>query len=262
MNLTDEHEVVSLIVRYGFDLGGQQAAALVRLWGSKYDRTWLLPAAIESLHRGRYKVASIEQVLQSWQRQDKMTARFTAEFAEMVLGRGHQPDSADSQEALDESFLDEEIHQFSDQDLAEAHQFADEIGLSEPALDEDNINWGNAHSQLAFDRVPFKSGVASDLTASLYPPSKLRKPGEEEIYAQILSQQPPEFEPPPEVSRFYYRLLEMANTSPIINAQISLEALTEPQYLTGDRSLWLHSATDQAGNQPPPIRISEQKEAN
>ncbi len=231
MNLTDEHEVVSLIVRYGFDLGGQQAAALVRLWGSKYDRTWLLPAAIESLHRGRYKVASIEQVLQSWLRQGKMTSRFTTEFAEMVLGRGHQPESADSQEALDESLLDEEIYQFSDQDLAEAHQFADEIGLSEPALDEGNINWGNAHSQIAFDQVPFKSGVASDLTVSLYPPSKLRKPGEEEI--PTLPQQPPEFEPPPEVSQFYYRLLRMANTSPIINAQISLAALTEPQYLTG-----------------------------
>jgi hypothetical protein len=233
MNLTDEHEVVSLIVRYGFDLGGQQAAALVRLWGSKYDRTWLLPAAIESLDRGRYKVASIEQVLQSWQRQGKMTPRFTAEFAEMVLGRGHQSESADSQEVLDESLMDEEIYQFSDQDIAEAHQFADEIGLSEPALDEDNINWGNVHSQMASDKVPFRSGVISDLTASAYPPSKLRKPGEEEILSPYLPQNTTQFEPPPEVSQFYYRLLRMANTSPAVNAQISLAMLTEPQYQTG-----------------------------
>jgi hypothetical protein len=233
MNPTDEHEVVSLIVRYGFDLGGQQAAALVRLWGSKYDRAWLLPATIESLHRGRYKVASIEQVLQSWQRQDKMTTRFTTEFAEMILGRGHQNESADPQEELDESLLDEEIHQFSDQDLAEAHQFADEIGLSEPALDEDNINWGKVHSQMASDRVPFKSGVVSDLTASSYPPSKLRKPGEEEIVSSRLPQNIIEFEPPPEVSQFYYRLLKMANTSPAVNAQVSLAVLTEPQYRIG-----------------------------
>jgi hypothetical protein len=233
MNLTDEHEVVSLIVRYGFDLGGQQAAALVRLWGSKYDRTWLLPATIESLHRGRYKVASIEQVLQSWQRQDKMTTRFTAEFAEMILGRGHQPESADPQEELDESLLDEEIHQFSDQDLAEAHQFADEIGLSEPALDEDNINWGKVHNQMGSDQVPFKSGVISDLTASSYPPSKLRKPGEEEVVQSLLPQNTTEFEPTPEVSQFYYRLLRMANTSPVVNAQVNLAVLIEPQYLTG-----------------------------
>jgi hypothetical protein len=232
MNSTDEHEVVSLIVRYGFDLGGQQAAALVRLWGSKYDREWLLPATIESLHRGRYKVASIEQVLQSWQRQDKMITRFTTEFAEMILGRGQQTESADSQEELDESLMDEEIHQFSDQDLAEAHQFADEIGLSEPALDEDNINWGKVHSQAA-DQVPFRSGVISDLTASSYPPSKLRKPGEEEVLASCLPQNTPEFEPPPEVSQFYYRLLKMANTSPAVNAQVSLAILTEPQYQVG-----------------------------
>jgi hypothetical protein len=206
---------------------------LVRLWGSKYDRTWLLPAAIESLDRGRYKVASIEQVLQSWLRQGKMTTRFTAEFAEMVLGRGHQPDSTDSQDLLDESFMDEEIHQFSDQDIAEAHQFADEIGLSEPALDEDNINWGKAHSQLASEKVPFRSGAISDLTTSSYPPSKLRKPGEEEIVAPYLPPNTPEFEPPPEVSQFYYRLLRMANTSPAVNAQISLAVLTEPQYQTG-----------------------------
>jgi hypothetical protein len=232
MNSTDEHEVVSLIVRYGFDLGGQQAAALVRLWGSKYDREWLLPATIESLHRGRYKVASIEQVLQSWQRQDKMTTRFTTEFAEMILGRGHQAELAGLQEVLDESLMDEEIHQFSDQDLAEAHQFADEIGLSEPALDEDNINWGKVHSQAA-DQVPFRSGVISDLTASSYPPSKLRKPGEEEVLVSCLPQNTSEFEPPPEVSQFYYRLLKMANTSPAVNAQVSLAILTEPQYQVG-----------------------------
>jgi hypothetical protein len=233
MNPTDEHEVVSLIVRYGFDLGGQQAAALVRLWGSKYDREWLLPATIESLHRGRYKVASIEQVLQSWQRQDKMTTRFTAEFAEMILGRGHQTESADPQEEMDESLLDEEIHQFSDQDLAEAHQFADEIGLSEPALDEDSINWGKVHNQMGSDKVPFKSGVISDLTASSYPPSKLRKPGEEEVVQSLLPQNTTEFEPTPEVSQFYYRLLRMANTSPVVNAQVNLAVLIEPQYLTG-----------------------------
>jgi hypothetical protein len=232
MNLTDEHEVVSLIVRYGFDLGGQQAAALVRLWGSKYDRTWLLPAAIESLDRGRYKVASIEQVLQSWQRQDKMTPRFTADFAEMVLGRGQQPESIDSQEALDESLLDEEIYQFSDQDLEEAHQFADEVGLSEPALDEDASTWGNKPTS---DRVLFRSGLASDLTASIYPPSKLRKPGEEEITLPYLSPQLPveTFHPPPKVSQFYYRLLKMANTSPTVNAQAALAILTEPQYHVG-----------------------------
>lgn len=231
MNLTDEHEVVSLVVRYGFDLGGQQAAALVRLWGSKYDRSWLLPAAIESLDRGRYKVASIEQVLQSWQRQGKMTPRFTAEFAQMVLGRNRQPESIDSQDALDESLMDEEIHQFSDQDIDEAHQFADELGLSEPALDEDTGDWGDSHRQLAADQVPFKSGVASDLTASSYPPSKLRKPGEEEIVPHHLPSK--EFEPPPEVSQFYYRLLRMANTSPIVSSQINLAILVEPQYKMG-----------------------------
>ena len=233
MNLTVEHEVVSLIVRYGFDLGGQQAAALVRLWGSKYDRTWLLPAAIESLDRGRYKVASIEQVLQSWQRQGKMTPRFTAEFAQMVLGHSRQPESVELQEALEESLLDQEIYQFSDQDIAEAHQFADEIGLSEPALDEDNINWGNVHSQMAADKVPFKSGVTSDLTASSYPPSKLRKPGEEEIVPTEPSSDISEFESDPKVSQFYYRLLRMANTSPAISAQVSLAVLNEPQYQIG-----------------------------
>jgi hypothetical protein len=233
MNLTDEHEVVSLIVRYGFDLGGQQAAALVRLWGNKYDRTWLLPAAIESLDRGRYKVASVEQVLQSWQRQGKMTPRFTTEFAAMVLGRNRQPESVDSQEALDESLMDEEINQFSDQDIQEVQQLVDDIGLGEPALDEDTSDWGDFHNQLTVDKIPFKSGLTSDLTALGYPPSKLRQPGKEEIVPPHLPKKSEEFEPPLAVSQFYYRLLQMASTAPTVNSQINLAVVTEPHYHIG-----------------------------
>jgi hypothetical protein len=233
MNLTDEHEVVSLVIRYGFDLGGQQAAALVRLWGSKYDRTWLLPATIEALDRGRYKVASIEQVLQSWQRQGHMTVRFKPEFAEMILGRTSEPESINTQEALDESALDEEIHQFSDQDLDEAHQFADQVGLSQPALDEDNGDWGNSNTQLLHERVPFKSGVVSDLTTSSYPPAKLRKPGEEEISPPRLPIVADAFEPPPQVSQFYYRLLEMANTSPAPVAKTNFALMADLQRKAG-----------------------------
>jgi hypothetical protein len=232
MNLTDEHEVVSLVIRYGFDLGGQQAAALVRLWGSKYDRTWLLPATIEALDRGRYKVASIEQVLQSWQRQGHMTVRFKPEFAQMVLGRSRESESVDAQEALEESALDEEIHQFSDQDLDEAHQFADQVGLSQPALDEDMGDWGNSNTQLLRERVPFKSGVVSDLTASSYPPTKLRKPGEEEISLPRLPVKNDAFEPPPQVSQFYYRLLEMANTSPASVTKTNFALMADPQLKT------------------------------
>jgi hypothetical protein len=222
MNLTDEHEVVSLVVRYGFDLGGQQAAALVRFWSSKFDRSWLLPAAIEALNRGRYKVASIEQVLHSWQRQGHMTMRFTPEFAAMVLGRDHLPEDVELQASIDESVLDTEIHQFSDQDLHEAHQFADELGLSKPALDEDAGEWGQSNTQLLREQVPFRSGVVSDLTTSSYPPVKLRKPGEEDLPAIIPITDA--FESTPQVSDFYYRLLQMASTSPT-----SKSILTEKQ---------------------------------
>jgi hypothetical protein len=221
MNLTDENEVVAIIVRYGFDLGGQQASTLVRLWGSKYDRTWLLPATIESLDRGRYKVASIEQVLQGWQRQGKMVTRYTSEFANMVVcpvrsGSAEQHSAtADLDPSIDES-IDEEIWKFSDQDLAEAHEFAAEIGLSRPALDEDGSNWGESPFRTP-PPTPFRSGIASDLAASGYPPSGLRKPGEEELRSPKVVFPPTSgeaFEPPVQVSQFYYRLLQMADNAP------------------------------------------------
>jgi hypothetical protein len=219
MNLTDENEVVAIIVRYGFDLGGQEASSLVRLWGSKYDRTWLLPATIESLDRGRYKVASIEQVLQGWQRQGKMVTRYKPEFAQMVIGR---PNSAPVLPAeipeTDDLSIDEEICKFSEHDLAEAHEFAAEIGLSRPALDEDGNNWGESpfHNSV---RTPFRSGIISDLAASGYPPSGLRKPGEEEVRRPTAKPVVPpaahhDFEPPLQVSQFYYRLLQMADNAP------------------------------------------------
>jgi hypothetical protein len=216
MNLTDENEVVAIIVRYGFDLGGQQASSLVRLWGSKYDRTWLLPATIESLDRGRYKVASIEQVLQGWQRQGKMVTRYTSEFAQMVMGRSNStPVVLEEIPEIDDLSIDEEICKFSEHDLAEAHEFAAEIGLSRPALDEDGNNWGESpfHNTV---RTPFRSGIISDLAASGYPPSGLRKPGEEEVHppAQPLPTAQHDFEPPLQVSQFYYRLLQMADNAP------------------------------------------------
>jgi hypothetical protein len=216
MNLTDENEVVAIIVRYGFDLGGQQASSLVRLWGSKYDRTWLLPATIESLDRGRYKVASIEQVLQGWQRQGKMVTRYTSEFAQMVMGRSNSTLVAlEEIPGIDDLSIDEEICKFSEYDLAEAHEFAAEIGLSRPALDEDGNNWGESPFHNAV-RTPFRSGIISDLAASGYPPSGLRKPGEEEVRppTQPLPAVHHDFEPPLQVSQFYYRLLQMADNAP------------------------------------------------
>jgi hypothetical protein len=217
MNLTDENEVVAIIVRYGFDLGGQQASTLVRLWGSKYDRSWLLPATIESLDRGRYKVASIEQVLQGWQRQGKMVTRYNTEFAQMVIGRAHSTSIVTEQSpATEDMSIDEEICKFSDQDLAEAHEFAAEIGLSRPALDEDGNDWGESPFRTP-PRTPFKTGITSDLAASGYPPSELRKPGEEELRTPKAITPPAigeDFEPPLQVSQFYYRLLQMADNAP------------------------------------------------
>jgi hypothetical protein len=213
MNLIDENEVVNIIVRYGFDLGGQQASSLVKLWGSKYEQAWLLPATIESLDRGRYKVASIEQVLQGWQRQGKMVTRYKSDFAQMVIGRSDAAPMVSTQTpAAEDLSIDEEICHFSAHDLAEAHEFAAEIVLSYPALDEDSGNWG----QSPFT-TPFKTGVASDLAPSSYPPSDLRKPGEENMRSSRLAtgyDNVEEFEPPLRVSQFYYRLLQMADTAP------------------------------------------------
>ncbi|AFY75240.1 hypothetical protein Syn7502_03388 [Synechococcus sp. PCC 7502] len=77
--------VLKLLRRYKFDLGDRSITEISTAW-SQYDPIWLRLAVTEALYRGRYKVISVEQILETWQRKQETFFQFDDEFERLVWG--------------------------------------------------------------------------------------------------------------------------------------------------------------------------------
>ncbi len=209
MNLANENVVVALIVRYGFDLGGQSALALVRSWSCKYDPSFLSLAVVESLHLGRYKAVSIEQVLSSWQRRGEVIPHFSAEFAEMISGPEvlAKLTIANEEESVEELELEKTL--FSDSEIAEAHRSTEVFELSDPALDEGLGLPEPAVSQSLLATTP----QSVSLNPIVYPHVAPR-PYQDNWYQIEETTNETTFAPPAQVSQFYYKLRAVAASAP------------------------------------------------
>jgi hypothetical protein len=225
MSLNDESAVAEMLSRYGFDLGGQTAANLVRTWSRQFDPSWLLPAVIEALDRGRYKSASVEQVLASWQRAGAANPRFKADFAAMVLSKIDASPTLLEESDLNESLLDAEITSYTESVVEDT--VAPVFDLSDPALAEDG-----EQSQA----LQTSSAMSASLIPTQYPPLPLRKPEDrwDEHYAdRNMPSLPETFTPSAQVSQFYYRLLAMADTAPVQSASAAAVLTMPPMVAEG-----------------------------
>lgn len=79
--------VVDLLIHYGFDLGEERVRQLVDRWQTTYSVSWVRWAVIEALYQGRYKVVSVEQILQLWQRRQQPCYHFNYEFERLVSNK-------------------------------------------------------------------------------------------------------------------------------------------------------------------------------
>lgn len=232
MILNDESAVAEMLSRYGFELGGQTAPNLVRAWSRVFDPSWLLPAVIETLDRGRYKAASVEQVLAGWKRRGEAKPRFNSEFAAMVLSKIDASPMLLDDGDLNESLLDAEITSFAE--LAIEDTVAPVLSLSNPALDEEGAGEG---SQQRSATVFSSSVTPPSLIPSNYPPLPLRKPNDcwedECLDDQNLLPLLETFTPSTQVSQFYYRLLAMAATAPTQNNDTQALQATSPMLAEG-----------------------------
>jgi hypothetical protein len=77
--------VLRILQLYKFDLGDRSLTSISIRWRN-YDPYWLRSAITESLYRGRYKVISVEQILESWQRKQEVYSQFDDEFESLVWG--------------------------------------------------------------------------------------------------------------------------------------------------------------------------------
>ena len=77
--------ITLIIDRYNLELDSYLVDSIVATWLQKYDRDWIIKAIVESIHRGRYKVRSVDSILISWHRIGKPAYKFTAEFEREIL---------------------------------------------------------------------------------------------------------------------------------------------------------------------------------
>jgi hypothetical protein len=80
-----QNTIAALIAHYGLELEDSQVDDVVRPWLERYEPTWVIKAIVESLYRGRYKVTSVDRILQDWARIGQPRYWFSAEYERGIL---------------------------------------------------------------------------------------------------------------------------------------------------------------------------------
>jgi hypothetical protein len=80
-----QNTIAALIAHYGLELEDTQVDDVVRPWLDRYEPTWVIKAIVESLYRGRYKVTSVDRILQDWTRIGEPRYWFSAEYERGIL---------------------------------------------------------------------------------------------------------------------------------------------------------------------------------
>ncbi len=78
------NEIETLLVYYSFEAKEDNYQVLINQWLTQYSPQWIRLAVLEALYLGRYKAASIEQILTSWKRKGNYTLRFNHDFESLI----------------------------------------------------------------------------------------------------------------------------------------------------------------------------------
>jgi len=79
--------VPALLIYYSFDLYGYQVDECIQRWLERFKGDWLRLAIVEALYQGRYKIISIEQILNLWARRGQPICHFNHEFEQIVCSK-------------------------------------------------------------------------------------------------------------------------------------------------------------------------------
>ncbi len=60
-------------------------------WHETFSADWIPLAVVQAAYQGRYKVASVEQILRFWKRRGEPRCNFDREFKRMILGLDWEP---------------------------------------------------------------------------------------------------------------------------------------------------------------------------
>lgn len=79
--------ILALLREYSFDIDNYQPEALISQWLDKFGPVWVGHAITEALYQGRYKIVSVDYILQLWQRRGAPLRHFNREFESIILGQ-------------------------------------------------------------------------------------------------------------------------------------------------------------------------------
>ena len=75
-----------LLSQYSFDLENYDVEQIVQHWLDEYPAKWVVAAVVESIYQGRYKIASVDNILVNWYLNGRPQHHFDVEFADLVCG--------------------------------------------------------------------------------------------------------------------------------------------------------------------------------
>lgn len=83
----DIEPVYQLLTSYSFDTEAYAMDAVIGDWLEECGPVWVSHAITEALYQGRYKVVSIDHILNLWQRRGQPIRHFNREFESIILGQ-------------------------------------------------------------------------------------------------------------------------------------------------------------------------------
>ncbi|WOD41646.1 hypothetical protein [Nodosilinea sp. E11] len=83
----DIEPVYQLLEGYSFDVEAYPLQAVIAGWLEEYGSVWVSHAITEALYQGRYKIVSVDHILQLWQRRGQPIRHFNREFESIILGQ-------------------------------------------------------------------------------------------------------------------------------------------------------------------------------
>ncbi|MFZ4639042.1 MAG: hypothetical protein ACOYMP_01390 [Nodosilinea sp.] len=78
--------ILKLLREYSFDIDHYASEVLISQWIQEFGYRWVGNAITEALYQGRYKIISIDHILQLWQRRGQPIRHFSREFESIILG--------------------------------------------------------------------------------------------------------------------------------------------------------------------------------